>query len=214
MRLPCPKGWEYEHLPNARVILTRRAEQILLEIRQSTPRQNLTAARNTRPIHAILYHQLTPPGFPYFAGNYRGSKHWCLDQYEVHIPNDRRVGYSSANVAQFMEEFSGRIATAIALVDQQLQMNTPLTSEPLKLVAYVAVLAALFVEFLEAHPYANGNGHMGRFLLLALLARRQIYPTAAWRIDPRPKDPPYSNLIARYRDGDQLPLIQFILDAL
>lgn len=213
MRPPCPNGWEYEHLPEARAILTRRAAQLLLEIRQSTSRQNLAAARNTRPIHGALYLDLTPPGFPYFAGNYRGSHHWCLDAYEVHIPSDPRVGYPSANVVHFMEEFSGRMATAIALIDQQLQLNTPLSSEPLKLVAYVAVLAALFVEFLEAHPYANGNGHMARFLLLALLARRQIYPTAAWRIDPRP-NPPYSNLIARYRDGDKLPLIQFILDAL
>lgn len=195
-------------------MLTRRAAQLLLAVRQATSRQNLAAARNTRPIHAELYLGLTPPGFPYFAGNYRGSHHWCLDAYEVHVPGDPRVGYPSANVVQFMEEFSGRITTAIALIDQQMQLNTPLTSEPLKLVAYVSVLAALFVEFLEAHPYANGNGHMARFMLLALLARWGIFPTSAWRIDPRPKDPPYSNLIAKYRDGDKLPLLQFILDAL
>ena len=83
-----------------------------------------------------------------------------------------------------------------------------------KLVRYAEVATALIVYFLEIHPFANGNGHTARFLLLALFARQNIFPTNAWPIHPRPADPPYSDLIKRYRRGDRDPLVEFVLAAL
>ncbi len=58
------------------------------------------------------------------------------------------------------------------------------------------------------------NGHMARTIVLLLLGRSNIYPRQAWTIEPRPADPPYTNLISRYRSGDQDPLVQFIVKAL
>jgi hypothetical protein len=35
-----------------------------------------------------------------------------------------------------------------------------------------------------------------------------------WPVDPRPQDPPYSQLIVRHRNGDPVPLERFVLQAL
>ncbi len=107
-----------------------------------------------------------------------------------------------------------RLDQAMRLVLALLAIPTKDVSDAQKLVHHVQVVVALFVDFLEIHPYANGNGHMGRLIVLLLLAQRDIFPTRSWNIDPRPADPPYSNLISRYRSGDQEPLVKFVLDAL
>lgn len=210
--LECPAGWEYEHLSGARQTVAARAARIFVEIRASSAQQNLNRARDTRADHERLFAGLTPPGFPKFAGHYRGEPVWCLDLYEVQIASDSRVGYKSQNVPASMESFAQRMLASVTYVN--IALDSLEASDARKLVQYASVIAALFVEFLEIHPYANGNGHMGRMLLIALFAMRGVYPNSEWQIDPRPKDPPYSNLIARYRDGDQIPLVQFILAAL
>ena len=79
----------------------------------------------------------------------------------------------------------------------------------LRLQRTVEVAAALLVYFMEIHPYADGNGHMGRFLLLAIFARYQLY-RARFPLHPRPA-PPYINLIPIYRQGNKVPLIKYIL---
>jgi Fic family protein len=113
-----------------------------------------------------------------------------------------------------MAEFATRLKASVTLVEHHLQIPSRLLSEPAKLVLFVQMAAALFVEFLEIHPYANGNGHMARTMLLFLLARRNLFPARAWNIDPKPADPPYSNLISQYRSGNRDTLIKFIIDAL
>ncbi|MGO7815608.1 Fic family protein, partial [Rhizobium ruizarguesonis] len=70
----------------------------------------------------------------------------------------------------------------------------------------IELAAALFVYFLEVHPYANGNGHMGRFLLQSLLGRYGLYFNSNFNMHPRPKDPAYTSAISQYRNGPLLPL--------
>ena len=82
-----------------------------------------------------------------------------------------------------------------------------------RLLATVAVACAVFELFLRIHPYLNGNGHAGRFVLWAILSRYGYWP-GRFRIDPRPPDPPYSELIVKYRNGVKEPLEQFVLHAL
>ncbi len=75
----------------------------------------------------------------------------------------------------------------------------------------IALACRLFVRFLTIHPYANGNGHIARFLLTGLL-KRQGYRLKAFPIEPRPADPPYSDLIKLYRDGKVEPFERYILE--
>lgn len=212
--LPCPGNWEYEHLPNYRAMLVERTEALLIAIRNSDSARKLRHARDTRSIHEQYFRDLTPEGFPYFAGRYRGEPLRCLDLYEVGVAGDAVVGHTAATVPAEMDEFGTRLAEAMKLVDHELSVPNILFDEPSKLLAHVRVVVALFVEFLEIHPYANGNGHMARFLMLSLLGRHEIYPSRAWSIDPRPADPPYTNLIKAFRQGNENPLILYVINSL
>jgi len=71
----------------------------------------------------------------------------------------------------------------------------------------------VFVYFLEIHPYANGNGHLARFFLIGYLARYGVF-LARWPMHPRPSDPPYSDLIRRYRRGDRNSLERFVMSCI
>ncbi len=211
---PCPNGWEYKDEAGYSLELVRkRTKNLLLVIRMSSQVGKLNAAMDSRQVHAAFFEDMTPSGFAYYAGHYRGEKLRCLQEYEVHVPADPRVGHTAATVVAEMGDFATRLEATFVTVDYLLSLNGPVGNVA-KLIHYVQVCAALFVEFLEIHPFANGNGHMARMMILALLARRDIYPTRRWNIDPRPLDPPYSNLIKRYRDGDKEPLVRFIIDAL
>ena len=138
----------------------------------------------------------------------------CLDNLEIGVHGDPRVGHTAATVPMEMDKFSEDMRSQLALVEHHLGAPQRIFSASDKLVSYVRFVAALFVYFLEVHPYANGNGHTARTIVLLLLGRINIYPRQAWTIEPRPADPPYTNLISRYRSGDQDPLVRFIIKAL
>jgi hypothetical protein len=88
-----------------------------------------------------------------------------------------------------------------------------LISPSAKLASMVQVAVGFFVYWLEIHPYANGNGHLARLVLITLLALFGVY-LSRWPLHPRPADPPYSELISRYRKGDQNALIRFVLSCI
>ncbi|MFC5351466.1 MULTISPECIES: Fic family protein [Azospirillum] len=102
---------------------------------------------------------------------------------------------------------------AVQSVDVAWAANNQVFSKAEKLYRSVRTVAALFVYFLEVHPYANGNGHMARFILIALLRRYGLF-LSRWPIHPRPADPPYSKCIALYRDGHPIHLEKFILNCI
>ena len=212
--LPCPDEWEYEDAPDHVRILRERTLYLLRSVRSASMADKLRHARDTRNIHGRYFKDLTPQGFPYFAGHYRGEGHRCLNNYEVGIQGDPRVGHTAATVPMEMDKFSEDMRSQLALVEHHLGAPQRIFSASDKLVSYIRFVAALFVYFLEIHPYANGNGHIARTIVLLLLGRNNIYPRQAWTIEPKPADPPYTNLISRYRSGDQDPLVQFIVKAI
>jgi hypothetical protein len=87
-----------------------------------------------------------------------------------------------------------------------------LSSEDM-LLRCVAVAARAFQEFLTVHPYADGNGHMGRFIVWVVLMRYGYRPTR-WTIEPRPSVAGYGQAISRARRGGPQALEAVILDAL
>ncbi len=212
--LPCPGEWDYENAPDHVHILRERTLYLLQSVRSASKAIKVRHARDTKDIHGRYFNDLTPEGFPYFAGHYRGEGHRCLDNYEVGIRGDPIVGHTAATVPMKMDEFSEDMRSQLALVEHNLEAPQLIFSASDKLVSYVRFVAALFVYFLEIHPYANGNGHMARTIVLLLLGRRSLYPQRAWTIEPKPANPPYINLITRYRNGDQDPLVKFIVRAL
>jgi Fic family protein len=77
----------------------------------------------------------------------------------------------------------------------------------------VVVACMVFELFLRIHPYANGNGHAARFCTWAILGAFGYWPER-WPIEPRPPDPPYTQLLVDYRNGNRVPLERYLLSCI
>jgi len=202
----CP-SWEYSGTPGAGQEIHTRAAELLEALRTGTWDPEGIAV-NTRPAHRDIFRNLTPPGCTYFAGNYRGAGYRCLEHYEVGIQSDPRVGAPPRIVEWQMKALGSRIKSALTTL--RAAREAPDLSADQKRSNAVALACSLFEIFLRIHPYANGNGHAARLMVIAMLGR-QGYWLKRFEIDPRPPDPPYSDAIKQYRDGHHHVLEQFVL---
>lgn len=171
-----------------------------------------TFARDTRPIHGHLFDGLSPVGYSYYVGTYRGSHQKCLRTYDVEVPSDPLVGTPASKV---FSEIT-RLGTAIVrmTVDIESALATgALADKNLRSIAVVRLACDAFVRFLTVHPFADGNGHTARALLWLILFQFGYKPDN-WTIDPRPPFPAYPSLIAQHRRGDVAPLEQFVLSCI
>ena len=112
-----------------------------------------------------------------------------------------------------MVTFATDIETSIHECDVVWAANETWLSKSEKVIRIVRVACDIFVYFLEIHPYANGNGHMARFILTAILGRYGLW-LSKWTIEARPADPPYSGAIKSYRDGNRINLERFVLSCI
>jgi hypothetical protein len=155
-----------------------------------------------------MFRDVIPAGYPYFAGNYRGTRFRCLQYYYVTVPSDPRVGSPPDCVDLGTLIIAAELEKGIVA----LESRTDLT-EPDRLRLLIGVAALVFVLFLTIHPYANGNGHVGRFIVWSVLGRFGYWPRS-WTIEPKPPDPPYSKNIKLHRDGNFGPLEEDIRKSL
>ncbi len=204
--LDCP-GWEYSSHPKRRQLLPKRVS-VLLAALASGSLDTLSVAIDTRRAHKVIFRELTPSGYEYFAGHYRGESFRCLRYYKVMVHGDPRVGAAPGSVAFLMREVNREIRAGIDALDA----NSLLT--PKERLRYILALTAhAFVAFLGVHPFADGNGHAGRLIIWSIMGRYGYWPQR-WPVEPRPPDPPYSELIVRCRNGEPEPLEQYLLQAI
>ncbi len=201
----CP-SWEYSAHPRKGTIGPRVAA--VLKDLATGKKDACSVAVDTREPHRQIFDELTPEGHNYYAGHYRGENFRCLAFCRVLIQGDPRVGAEPHAVAFLMLDLGAEIRAGITALD----MTTTIEAKE-RLRYIVALTCHAFVAFLTIHPYLNGNGHAGRLIVWSILARYGHWPQR-WPIDPRPPDPPYSDLIVRYRNGDIQPLEKFILQSL
>ena len=198
----CPE-WEYEHHPR-RPELPSRVAGILRDLASGAV-DTLALALDSRDAHLRVFHGLTPHGCGYYAGHYRGERYRCLRSCEVGVSSDHRVGAPPTAVGLLMRELGTQIEAGVRAID-----GSVLLDRGKRLHYIVALVCHVFEVFLRVHPYVNGNGHVGRLIVWSMLVRYGHWPRQ-WPIDPRPPDPPYVDLIKRYRDGETLPFEQHIL---
>src|SRR4051812_32700048 len=98
----CP-DWRYDQHPQRRTILPPRIAGVLRDLANG---QLSTAAvpMDSRPVHYYIFRELTPAGFEYFAGHYRGEAFRCLRFSAVGIPSDPRVGVPPQQVNWLMNQ--------------------------------------------------------------------------------------------------------------
>ena len=175
--------FEYDALTGARSVLQGRLKHVLCFL-QADPELCKLAACQTRPAHALLYYGLTPLGHDYYAGHFRGEPYRCLKNYEVAIRDDPAVGFPAAEVLDEMSRFERSVAAAIAALDAYAVSGRSRAS---LLIRIAQAAAVLFELFLRIHPYANGNGHIARLIVCAVMGRYRLWPRQ-WSVEPRPVD--------------------------
>jgi Fic/DOC family len=196
--LDCP-SWEYKDHPDYRATLPSRVAAIVTALVGGSI-NTLATAIDTRAQHGEMFRGLTPVNCDYFAGHYRGERFRCLQFYRVIIPSDPRVGSYPSAVDFLMRELKAALNAGIVALDTNVALA------PKDRLHYAIILACkVFVHLLTIHPYANGNGHAGRLVVWCVLGRYGDWPMH-WTIEPQPPNPPYIELIARYRSGDCEPL--------
>ena len=207
----CP-SWEYSSHPDSSTVLKEEIRVILLDLRNSLI-NTLTAAADTRQIHYRIFRRLAPLECPYYAGNYRGEDFRCLKYCEVMIRNDPSVGSHPHLVSIHMQNVERIVRQSVASLDQGMALPNAQMPLARKIMIAVAAVCRVFEFFLRVHPYVNGNGHAARFCIWAILGRYNLWPKK-WPIDPRPNDPPYTQLIIAYRNGNPVPLEKHIFKSL
>jgi fido (protein-threonine AMPylation protein) len=165
--------------------------------------------KDTRPIHRYIFCALTPAACPNFAGHYRGEDFPYLKHYNVGVEGDDRVGTLAEFVSSDITLFCGKIDQIVAGLDVGTALPNATLPPEQKLLYVVEFAANILTEFLRIHPYANGNGHISRFIVWAVLGRYGYWPVE-WPLDDRPPHP-YVDCISRYRSGDHAPLVNFML---
>jgi fido (protein-threonine AMPylation protein) len=204
----CPQ-WEYETHPQREIILRRKVTDLLVQLRNREI-DSAESAADSRAVHRYLFEELTPTGYDYFAGHYRGEDFPCLKNYGAGIKNDARVGCNAAIAVKRMEQVAQMVRGSIQLLDATYRLPRHQFPPVEHLLNTVVFSCRVFEQVLRIHPYANGNGHAARFILWAILGRYEYWPKS-FPIEPRPSDPGYIDCLVRYRDGDTQPLEEYIL---
>ena len=205
----CP-AWEYTQVPKAAETVAIRCTNFLVSLRRGAVDYEVIT-RDTRSAHFKMFVGTTPAATPYYAGHYRGEKFRCLEFLRVMVQSDPRVGIPAERVAPDMSNLAGHIIRAgySAITSAHTLPPSRLPDEE-KLYYVVTFACRVLVEFLRIHPYVNGNGHMGRFIVWLILAKFGYWPKR-W---PLHQSPPYHQLLKTYRDGDPTQLEGFVLQCL
>jgi fido (protein-threonine AMPylation protein) len=204
----CPT-FDYSAHPERARVLASAACSILGGLARGANSAHSIA--ETRPVHHLLFAKLCPASYEYFAGHYRGENFRCLKHLQVGVGGDNRVGASPSLVGGLMAELARGIRAGLAALNAANELPISRQFSDADKVVFIAALACrIFVQFLTIHPYADGNGHVARFCVIAIFAHFGFL-IQGWQMEPRPTNPSYASLISTYRDGSPEPLERYIL---
>lgn len=198
--------WEYENHSN-RGYIAKKCLKLQSGITKDPIKFDSTL-KDTRDAHKFIFKDVTPVGYPKFAGYYRGSNIDYLKSYEVEIAG--YAGYPAGQVSMAMKEFHNNYLTEILRLRNEAKNNKLSPAD--KLLFLSEIISDYMVTFLSIHPYANGNGHIGRLLVWMVFIKFK-YQIQDWSIDIRPPQP-FDDLISMYRNQDKEPLMEYFIKIL
>ena len=138
-----------------------------------------------RCVHRKLHQAFVTAGQESLAGSYRGSDQDLLRAYEVAI-DFRTADHRSLAV---------RVAAANQVAQQvaayQAEITKFLNNPPAIRRNAIALCAAAALRFLQAHPFANGNGHVCRIILPTLASFTSWPFHQTWTASPSPFTPEF-----------------------
>lgn len=181
--------WETDS-PRLRQNLTKLLEKIAREAaRRKTPTKELA-----RDWQRSFLQGLTAP--EKYIGVFRGEA--GLENTGVRIGSAR--GTPAAQVVSALAQFEEVLQRAVVRLDVLLPIGKELDSD--ELAAVLDLCAWAHAEWIQIHPFANGNGRTARLWANYLAIRYGLPPFV--RLRPRPDDG-YAEAGAKAMKGDWRP---------
>lgn len=190
--------------PKNNMLLFSRSKSLLKELLDLSE-VDTNRISDTRSTHFFLFNGIAITGFEKCVGNYRTTMGDPV--------LNRNVSFGAHNGAP-PDEVSYRIAELRTKIRTQYRMlkNHNFDSEELFLFQLIKYAANIIYDFIMIHPYCDGNGHISRYLLLAIVMPEGYFPDR-WRIHPRPIGE-YIEAMKASNSTDQGELIKLIIDDL
>ena len=136
-----------------------------------------------------------------------------MENYSVKIAG--YDGCSPQDVHEAMIDFSKNITPKFEVLCDYIRDHEAVSQEK-KLVVFCRFLSIVFVQFLAIHPYANGNGHIGR-LIVWIFLKKLGFSQDFWSVNDRPGEPrgvPLDRCIRLFRQDKKEYLIKYFLQGI
>ena len=171
-----------------------RAQAELARLHAEGPAAQLAALMDPRPLHRALFADVAPPDMPEAAGTWRGTPGTGLAgmRRAVFVPKAgegvrrRHLCHPPEAVAEAMAALAGRV--------EALWQGGADGGEQ----AALDALAEFLARFFLIHPFADGNGHVGRLLAVLLAGRLGLAAGPGWTLAHRPYGPTMSLCLQWY----------------
>lgn len=160
---------------------------------------------DTRPTHLFLFNGMAITGFEKCVGNYRTTTGDPVLNCKVSFGDYN--GAPPSDVSYRIAELRTKIRTQYRLLKTH-----NFDSEESFLFHLIKYAASIIYNFIMIHPYCDGNGHISRYLLFAIVMPEGYVPYR-WRIHPRPTRE-YIEAMKASNPTDQSELIRLIIDDL
>lgn len=179
-----PVAWN-DDPPESAVQILENAAAVLRDLAAEAGRRVAPTVAMAQEWHRRLYRDVPLP-IPYYAGEPRGSDPDCpeLQGYEVMI--GRFQGTPSAQVPGALAGFESSARKAVSALDEAIQVGQ-LPAKGEELHGVLSLCAVLHGEWVQIHPFANGNGRTARLWANWAALRYGLPPFVT--IKPRPRDP-------------------------
>jgi fido (protein-threonine AMPylation protein) len=196
-----PIAWN-EDPPGAAQQILENAAALLRDIAAVSDRRQAPTVEMAQDWHRRLYSGIALP-VPYYAGEPRDSDPNCpeLQGYEVAVGTAR--GTPSALVPAALSGFAASAQRAVGRLDEAISVDRPPASDS-ELHGVLTLCAVLHGEWVQIHPFANGNGRTARLWANWAALRYGLPPFVT--IKPRPGNP-YSLAAMASMKGDHVAAV-------
>lgn len=158
--------------------------------------------------HRLLFKDVVPTGYSYYAGNFRGTdpRYPCLNGIA-------HVGGAFGVLPQAVEETMRTWASDLRVQETQLTRYIRIEKDTARqTMAKISFVAGSVGTFIRIHPFRNGNGRISRILANHLCYRHDLpMPFADPSSRPPLKD--YAESGAAAMRGDLRPTFLYLLAA-